>query len=87
MLKFDFFFFFGFIIQLWVNGKVKDYVLTIGSMPATFVILIASTWFMRRENRAAMIVVLVSYSIGCSGTSCLTKVPDLSRRTPRILYL
>lgn len=43
--------------------NAPEFALMVLSMPATIGILIASMWFMRRENRMGMILVIVGYSI------------------------
>lgn len=64
MLKFDFFFFLGFIIQLVVivtDTSDPEFALTIVTVPVTIVILIAAAYFTRREIKVGMIVVIVLY--------------------------
>ena len=63
LLKFDFFFFLGFMIQLFtivVGYADAEYALTIAYIPFIVMTLSVSTWFMRRENTTGMLVVLVS---------------------------
>jgi hypothetical protein len=62
MLKFDLFFFLGFIIQFAVistGPEDAEFILTITAIPTIIVTLMASTWFMRRESKVGMLVVLV----------------------------
>jgi NADH:ubiquinone oxidoreductase subunit 6 (subunit J) len=69
LLKFDFFFFLGFIVQFVVVVADKDdpeFALTIVTIPITILILLAAAFFTRRENKAGMIAIIVLYLGGLS---------------------
>ncbi|KUJ10469.1 uncharacterized protein LY89DRAFT_710737 [Mollisia scopiformis] len=62
ILKFDLFYFLGFVIQMLVvvTGLANfEFVLTVASIPFIILTLMVSTWFMRRENITGMLVVLI----------------------------
>ncbi|KAF4466593.1 hypothetical protein FALBO_6553 [Fusarium albosuccineum] len=64
LLKFDFFFFLGFIVQFVVVVAEKDdpeFALTIVTIPITIVILLAAAFFTRKENRPGMVCVIILY--------------------------
>ncbi|GAO15257.1 hypothetical protein UVI_02006550 [Ustilaginoidea virens] len=69
LLKFDFFFFVGFIIQFVVVVAQKsdpEFALTIATIPITIIILLAAAFFTRRENKPGMMCVIVVYLGGLS---------------------
>lgn len=64
LLKFDLFFFLGFIIQFVVVVAQKsdpEFALTIATIPITIGILLAAAFFTRRENKPGMLAVIVLY--------------------------
>ena len=69
-LKFDFFFFLGFIIQFVVivvaQTSDPEFALTIATIPITIVILLAAAFFTRRENKPGMICIIILYLGGLS---------------------
>jgi MFS family permease len=69
LLKFDFFFFLGFIVQFVVivtKTNDPEFALTIATIPVTIFILLAAAFFIKRENKPGMICVIVLYLGGLS---------------------
>jgi hypothetical protein len=69
LLKFDFFFFLGFIVQFVVivaSTQDIEFFLTIVSIPVCIVILLSAAFFTRRENRIGMIAIIFLYFGGLS---------------------
>ncbi|KAF4949496.1 hypothetical protein FGADI_8873 [Fusarium gaditjirri] len=69
LLKFDFFFFLGFIVQFIVVVADKDdpeFALTIVTIPITILILLAAAFFTRRENKIGMVCIIILYLGGLS---------------------
>ncbi|KAF5021592.1 hypothetical protein F66182_6374 [Fusarium sp. NRRL 66182] len=64
LLKFDFFFFLGFIVQFVVIVAEKgdpEFALTIVTIPVTILILLAAAFFTRRENKIGMVCIIILY--------------------------
>lgn len=64
LLKFDFFFFLGFTIQLVVvvvDHNDIEFYLTIAAIPVTIVILLMAGLFTRKENTPGMLAIIVSF--------------------------
>ncbi|KAF4974887.1 hypothetical protein FZEAL_8269 [Fusarium zealandicum] len=69
LLKFDFFFFLGFIVQFVVvvaETNDPEFALTIATIPVTILILLAAAFFTRRENKPGMVCVIILYLGGLS---------------------
>lgn len=69
-LKFDFFFFLGFTIQLIVivqaaHQKDYEFYLTIAAIPVTIGILLLAGIVTRKESKVGTGAIIVSSSIGC----------------------
>lgn len=63
-MKFDFFFFLGFIVQFVVVVAQKndpEFALTIVTIPITIGILLGAAFFTRKENKAGMCIVMILY--------------------------
>lgn len=63
-MKFDFFFFLGFIIQLVVIVTKTDdpeFYLTIVTIPITIAVLISAAYFARIENKIGSVIVIILY--------------------------
>ncbi|KAE9367451.1 hypothetical protein N431DRAFT_444589 [Stipitochalara longipes BDJ] len=98
LLKFDVFFFLGFMIQLItiaVGNGDAEYAFTIAYIPFIVITLSVSTWFMRRENTTVSspgIVCLLHFQI-CThvpasprcGLSACSKDPDIFWRITLLL--
>ncbi|SCO90108.1 uncharacterized protein FRV6_14236 [Fusarium oxysporum] len=65
LLKFDFFFFLGFIIQLTVvvvsPEKNIEFAATIASIPIIVLILLSAAYYIRKENKFGMVIVIILY--------------------------
>ncbi|KFA47137.1 hypothetical protein S40293_09523 [Stachybotrys chartarum IBT 40293] len=69
LLKFDFFFFLGYIVQFVVivaDHRDVEFALTIASIPVTIAILLMAAFFTRRENKAGVITIIFLYLGGLS---------------------
>jgi hypothetical protein len=69
LLKFDFFFFLGFIVQFVVVVADKndpEFALTIVTIPITILILLLAAFFTRRENKIGMVCIIILYFGGLS---------------------
>lgn len=65
LMKFDFYFFLGFAMQLLIvipNENDPEFWLTVAAVPIVIVILLLSGYWVRRENMPGMILVIVSFS-------------------------
>ncbi|KAI5467422.1 hypothetical protein BGZ63DRAFT_344523 [Mariannaea sp. PMI_226] len=69
LLKFDFFFFLGFIVQFVVVVAQKgdpEFYLTIVTIPITILILLGAAWTTRKENKIGMVAIMILFLGGLS---------------------
>lgn len=65
-MKFDFYFFLGFAVQLLIvlnPSQDVEFWLTVAAVPVVVLILLMSGFWVRRENLVGMIIVIVSQVI------------------------
>ncbi|RDW72951.1 hypothetical protein BP6252_06858 [Coleophoma cylindrospora] len=85
LLKFDFFFFIGFLVQNAVvvagSTATENWPVVVTVM-YTVIVLVASSWFMKRENKLATAILLV-----CEVISLVSRVADFSYQGLQLVLL
>lgn len=88
-MKFDFFFFLAFAMQLLVvvsSSEDPEFWLTVAAIPIIVFILLLSGYWVRRESIAGMIFVLVCF-VNTESLAILTKIKDHIRGRSCLLHL
>lgn len=86
LLKFDFFFLVGFLMQLVVVTHKSDpeYAITITAIPVTIVILLAAAYFTRKEYKWGMAICFLLYLAALSYFSY--KLSQLTSSKPNLVH-